>query len=76
MKADFCINRPSLKAIDVHITSEAVHAEYFRHFTEIEDAVQSRAKLGIYKTLTIYHTIMIIIMIMIIIIQMTMIAKH
>ena len=73
MKADFCINHPPLKAIDVHITSEAAHAEYFRHFTGIEGAVQCRAKLGVYKALIIYHTIMIIIMI-IIIIQMTMIV--
>ena len=74
MKADFCINHPPLKAIDVHITSEAAHAEYFRHFTGIEGAVQCRVLLGIYKALMIYNTIMIIIMIMIILIQMTMIV--
>ena len=53
----------------MHITSEAAHAEYFRHFTGIEGAVQCRDMLGIYKALITYHTIMIIK----IIIQMTMI---
>jgi hypothetical protein len=69
VKADFCINSPPLKALAMHITSEATHAEYFRHFTGIEDAVQCRALLDIYKALMIYNTIMIIIMIMIIIIK-------
>jgi hypothetical protein len=39
VKADFCINSPPFKALAVHITSEAAHAEYFRHFIGIEGAV-------------------------------------
>lgn len=77
VKADFCINSPPLKALAVHITSEAAHGEYFRHFTGIERAVQCRAMLGIIKALTIYHTIMIIIItqMTIIITKMTLIIE-
>ena len=49
VKADFASITLHLKAIDVHITSEAAHAEYFRHFTGIEGAVQCRPCLAYTK---------------------------
>ena len=49
VKAGFCINSLPLKAIAVHITSEAAHAEYFRHFTGIEGTVQCRPCLAYTK---------------------------